>query len=69
MSRYTFTPNIPALGQTQQYSKVRDNLDHLKYDNCPRNHIDGFTLSNNATDANNDIDIAVGECADSTNAT
>jgi hypothetical protein len=31
-----------------------------------RNHFAGLTLSNNASDATNDIDIAVGECADST---
>jgi hypothetical protein len=33
----------------------------------PRGHIWGLTLSNNATDAVNDIDIAVGEARDSTN--
>lgn len=34
----------------------------------PRGHIAGLTLSNNATDATNDIDIAVGQAVDSTNA-
>jgi len=32
------------------------------------NYISGFTLSNNGTDATNDIDIAAGACTDSTNA-
>lgn len=30
----------------------------------PKGHIYGLTLSNNSTDATNDIDIAAGECAD-----
>jgi hypothetical protein len=34
----------------------------------PRGHIAGLTLSNNGTDAVNDIDIAIGMAADSTNA-
>jgi hypothetical protein len=34
---------------------------------APRNHLGGLTLSNNVTDATNDIDIAVGSCMDSTN--
>ena len=34
---------------------------------APRNHISGLELSNNSTDAANDIDIAVGEASDSTN--
>jgi hypothetical protein len=33
----------------------------------PRGYIDGCTLSNNATDATNDIDIAAGSCRDGTN--
>jgi hypothetical protein len=33
-----------------------------------RGYIDGLILSNNVSDANNDIDIAVGECRDSSNA-
>lgn len=33
------------------------------------NFLSGFTLSNNASDANNDIDIAAGQCMDSTNTT
>lgn len=33
----------------------------------PRTHISGLTYSNNVADATNDIDIAVGECVDSTN--
>lgn len=33
-----------------------------------RGHIGGLTVSNNSADAAKDIDIAVGECADSTNA-
>lgn len=32
----------------------------------PRGHISGLTLSNNATDATNDIDIAVGQAVDTT---
>jgi hypothetical protein len=32
-----------------------------------RNYLAGYELSNNATDATNDIDIAVGVCVDSTN--
>ncbi len=35
---------------------------------APRGYIAGLTLSNNGADATNDIDIAVGECTDSTNA-
>ena len=34
----------------------------------PQNYITGLTLSNNATDATNDIDIAIGSARDSTNA-
>lgn len=34
----------------------------------PRDHIEGLIPTSNATDPNNDIDIAVGECADSGNA-
>ena len=34
----------------------------------PRWHIGGLTYANNATDATNDIDIAVGKCRDSTDA-
>lgn len=34
----------------------------------PRNHIDGLILSNNGTDSDHDIDIAVGQAMDSTNA-
>lgn len=33
----------------------------------PRNFIDGFTLSNNALDATNDLDIAAGACKNSAN--
>lgn len=33
----------------------------------PRSYLAGLTLSNNGTDATNDIDIAVGTCRDSTN--
>lgn len=33
----------------------------------PRGYIDGCTLSNNGSDATNDIDIAAGSCRDSTN--
>jgi len=35
----------------------------------PRGHLAGLALSNNGSDANNDLDIAVGACRDSTNAT
>lgn len=34
----------------------------------PRGYIGGLNISNNASDANNDIDFSVGECIDSTNA-
>ena len=34
----------------------------------PRSYLAGYGLSNNGTDATNDIDIAVGTCRDSTNA-
>lgn len=34
-----------------------------------RGYLSGMTLSNNGSDATNDIDFAAGECADSTNAT
>lgn len=34
----------------------------------PRSYLAGLTLANNGADATNDIDIAVGECRDSTNA-
>jgi len=34
----------------------------------PRSYISGLGLSNNSTDSNKDIDIAAGECRDSTNA-
>lgn len=34
-----------------------------------RGYLSGMTLSNNVSDATNDIDFAAGECADSTNAT
>lgn len=34
----------------------------------PRGHLQGLTLSNNATDLINDIDITEGQCRDSTNA-
>jgi len=34
----------------------------------PKGHSHGLTLSNNATDATNDIDVAIGEARDSTNA-
>jgi hypothetical protein len=42
-----------------------DQLDGLT--NLMRNYIDGFTLSNNATDADHDLDIAAGSAMDSTN--
>lgn len=38
------------------------------YSSLPRSYLSGLTLSNNALDVVNDIDIAVGECRDSTNA-
>ena len=44
-------------------STARQNLDV-----AIANHLSGLTLSNNGTDANNDIDIAAGSAADSTGA-
>ncbi len=37
------------------------------FPSIPRMHISGLTYANNAGDATNDIDIAAGECVDSTN--
>jgi hypothetical protein len=64
--------NIPA-GTTRvidaeavfDLSQVSDSLVGLLSDGN-RSFITGYTLSNNATDATNDIDIAAGACSDST---
>lgn len=44
-------------------SAIRQDLGRM-----PRGHLWGLTIANNATDSLNDIDIAVGEARDSTNA-
>lgn len=68
MTTYAWTDNAMQGGGACDVDKVNDNLMHLKYSTIPRNYIDGLIISNNVSDANNDIDISVGVCADSTNA-
>lgn len=57
-----YNPTLDGGNPAFQYNKPAATTNDL-----PRNYIDGFTLSNNATDSANDIDIAAGTCKDSTN--
>lgn len=51
---------------TRTYSGTHNFVSATVQGIVSRGHIAGLTLSNNASDATNDIDIAVGECTDST---
>lgn len=51
---------------TRSYSGTHNFVSATVQGIVSRGHIAGLTLSNNASDATNDIDIAVGECTDST---
>lgn len=51
---------------TRTYSGTHNFVSATVQGVVSRGHIAGLTLSNNASDATNDIDIAVGECTDST---
>jgi len=66
---YTWTDNAMQSGTACNVDKANDNLMYLKYQKPILNYLSGFELSNNGSDANNDIDIAIGFCADSTNTT
>jgi len=57
-----YNPTLDGGNPAFQYNKPAATTNDL-----PRNYIDGFTLSNNATDSANDIDIAAGTCKNSTN--
>lgn len=62
---------VSAVADEADSSKVRPsdwNANHTVTGSMlPRSYLAGFGLSNNSGDATNDIDIAVGECKDSTN--
>ena len=67
----TFTANAFEVGVAVADFDIPDeNLEYLKYEvdnitfGLPTGYINGLLPSNNATDANNDIDIAVGKCRD-----
>lgn len=61
----------PTVGSTGWGSSVNQNWTDIENainkNIMPRGYIDGLILANNATDANNDIDIAIGVARDSTN--
>lgn len=60
-------PTRLAIGAAGTVPSVNNTATGFSYW-APRGHIGGLTLSNNGSDATNDIDIAVGEATDSTNA-
>jgi hypothetical protein len=61
----TMTGNLTVPDATSSSHAVnKSQLDNV----IPRNFIDGFALVNNATTPNTQIDINIGVCADSTNA-
>lgn len=56
---------ITALSTNSYFAgRIGTNAYHAPF---PQNFLDGFTLTNNASDATNDIDFAAGKCRDSTN--
>ena len=63
----TFTSFGRSLVDDADAAAARTTLSAASIANL-RGHIDGLTLSNNGTDANNDIDIAAGVCTDDTGA-
>lgn len=76
-SDITFAQPSPALTNTdatdvqeaiEDHDAAIDGLETSIAANIQRGHIWGLTLSNNSTDATNDIDIAVGEAVDSAGA-
>ena len=60
---------IPYHTSAGSYRGVnRTTIQMLRSQAMPKGYIDGYILSNNGSDASNDIDISAGACKDSTNA-